>query len=259
MGSLIGHFEGHAHARRSTPFHRLDARVKLLLLVAYTVAVVTTPISCGPAFAVYGALLAGAAGAGRFPLGYLCRRMAVVLPFILFAAVFIPFHTVPPAMAGNGALPAGWMLFLNFAVKSALGAGATVMVTASTPFPRLVDGFERLRVPRVVVMIFSFTHRYLFVLVEEIQRMKRARDSRCYRGQWLGDVPVIGRMIGTLFLRSYERGERVYLAMLSRGFEGTRAPHETAPPLAAPDLALLSAVSLLLAAVWAAAHFHLLP
>jgi cobalt/nickel transport system permease protein len=247
MEILVAHFEN--HARRSTGLHRLDPRVKLLLLAAYTVAVVTTSILSWPAFAVYAALLAGAALAARLPPRYLLTRMAVVLPFILMAAIFLPFHsTLPQGWTG-------WTLFLNFAVKSALGAGAAVVVTASTPFPRLLAGLEMLRVPRVVVMIFSFTYRYLFVLVEEAQRMKRALDSRAYRGRWLGDVSAIGRMIGTLFLRSYERGERVYLAMLSRCFEGTGLSRSTTPRLAAPDLAALAAVGVVLVATWTTARF----
>lgn len=249
MEALATYLE--SHSRRSTPLHGLDARVKLLLFAAYTIAVVTTPILCWPAFAVYAAVLAGAAFAGRLPMRYLLARMSVVLPFILMAAAFIPFHATLPAGW------TGWTLFFNFALKSILGAGAAVAVTASTPFTQLLSGLEALRVPRVVVMIFSFTYRYLFVLAEEAQRMKRARDSRAYQGRWLGDVSVIGKMIGTLFLRSYERGERVYLAMLSRCFEGTHVLQTASPRanrLATSDLATLGCVSATLLTAWAMAR-----
>ena len=64
-------------------------------------------------------------------------------------------------------------------------------------------------------------YRYSFILVDEIQRMKRARDSRCFGGKWLRQTKTIGHMVGTLFLRSFLRGERVYMAMLSRGYNGT--------------------------------------
>jgi len=74
--------------------------------------------------------------------------------------------------------------------------------------------------PRVMVMILSFMYRYIFVLVDEAMRMRQARDSRNFGGSRLWQMRTIGNMIGTLFIRSYERGERVYAAMLARGFDG---------------------------------------
>ena len=91
-----------------------------------------------------------------------------------------------------------------------------------------------------MVMLASFAYRYIFVLVDEAERMERARDSRCYGGRWLWHAKVIGQMIGTLFLRSYERAERVYVAMVSRGFDGRIvAPAE--PRMAAADCAFVAA------------------
>jgi cobalt/nickel transport system permease protein len=76
-------------------------------------------------------------------------------------------------------------------------------------------------VPRIFILIVSFMYRYTFVFVEELRRMQRAMASRNYRARWLWNVPALGHMLGALFLRSYSRGERVYVAMLSRGYEGT--------------------------------------
>ncbi len=251
MQALIASFPSPLSLRPSL-LQQLDARVKLLLLVATTVAIVTTPIAFWPAFVVYASMLAAAVLIGSLPIKALVARLAIVLPFILGAAIFLPFHT--PLPAASGSAQAGWMLFLNFTVKSLLGATATLILTASTPFPRLLAALEGLKVPRVAVMIFSFTYRYLFVLGEEAMRMKRACDSRCYRGRWISDAVVIGRMTGTLFLRSYERGERVYLAMLSRGFDGTAAPPQNRAGLTGSDLAALIGVLLLLAGTWTAAR-----
>jgi cobalt/nickel transport system permease protein len=92
----------------------------------------------------------------------------------------------------------------------------------------------------VLVMVASFAYRYIFVLVDEAERMERARDSRCYGGRWLWHARVIGQMIGTLFLRGYERSERVYVAMVSRGFDGRIvAPAEAR--MAAGDYAFVAA------------------
>ena len=74
--------------------------------------------------------------------------------------------------------------------------------------------------PWVMVMLLSFMYRYIFLLTDEVMRMKQARDSRNFGGKRLWQIRTIGNMIGTLFIRSYERGERVYVAMLARGFDG---------------------------------------
>ncbi|MGD0089504.1 MAG: cobalt ECF transporter T component CbiQ, partial [Planctomycetota bacterium] len=125
--------------------------------------------------------------------------------------------------AGSLALPrSGLLVFWNILAKSLLGASAVILLTSTTPFPALLGGLAWLRVPRLFIMVLSFAYRYVFVLLDEAQRMKRARDARCYAGQWLWQTQVVGQMLGTLFLRSYERGERVYLAMLARGYETGR-------------------------------------
>jgi len=251
MQAVSARFTGlgfEALSLRPSRLQQVAPRVKLLLLAAFTVAVATTPVGSWGAFAVHAAMLGAALAAGRLPLRPLACRLAVVLPFVAMAALLIPLHP---------SIPAGVSFFLNFAVKALLGAGAALVLAASTPFPRLLEGLEALHVPQVVVMIFGFTYRYFFVLADEALRMKRARDSRGYQGRWLADAAVIGRMAGTLFLRSYERGERVYLAMLSRGFEKMPgAPvSRKAERLTLPDLSLLAGCLLLLAIPWAAARF----
>jgi len=79
---------------------------------------------------------------------------------------------------------------------------------------------KRLGVPKIFVLIISFMYRYVFVLVDQVMRMKQARDSRNFGGKYLYQFNTLGNMIGTLFIRSYERGERIYAAMLARGYNG---------------------------------------
>jgi cobalt/nickel transport system permease protein len=88
-------------------------------------------------------------------------------------------------------------------------------------------------------------YRYSFILIDEMHRMKRARDSRCFGGRWFWQTKVIGHMIGTLFLRSFHRGERVYMAMLSRGYHGTM-PETKATRLGLREIIFLSLLPLLL-------------
>jgi cobalt/nickel transport system permease protein len=218
------------YAGLESPIHQLDARAKIVAFFALIVISVTTPPDAWAAFLGYGAFLALIACASCVPPGYLLRRAWVILPFLAAAALSIPFLK-PGGVAGGYnfgirslSVPrSGWMVFWNVFIKSGVAILSMILLSSTTPFPRLLRGLEQLKVPRVLVMLASFAYRYLFVLVDEAERMERARDSRCYGGRWLWQARVIGGMIGALFLRSYERAERVYVAMVSRGFDGRAA------------------------------------
>ena len=226
-----------------SPVHRLDARAKIIVFLALIVITVTTPPDAWTAFLGYGAFLAVTVAASRLPLGAVLRRAWIIAPFVAMSAIFIPF------MKGGGYSPgagspelsrSGLMIFRNLLIKSGIAIFSMILLSSTTPFPSLMRGFERLKAPRLLVMLASFAYRYIFVLVDEAERMERARDSRCYGGRWLWHARVIGQMVGTLFLRSYERAERVYAAMVSRGFDGRIvAPAERR--MAAGDCAFVAA------------------
>jgi cobalt/nickel transport system permease protein len=105
--------------------------------------------------------------------------------------------------------------------KATTGAVGAVLLGATTSFPDILHGLERLRAPRLLVVIAGFMYRYVFVIADEARRMRAALAARAYRPRHLGQVAALGRMVTALFLRSYERGERVYLSMLARGWSGT--------------------------------------
>jgi cobalt/nickel transport system permease protein len=245
------------HSRLTSAVHDLNPQVKILVTVAFVILVVSTPSDAGWAYAAYGLSLGLTLGLSRLPLAHFFKRLLIVLPFVAAVAVFIPLLPEGPASVAAGVparppdghggpsyhLPEGqpaggynlgfaaetpvsrWLVFWNVLIKALLGAAATILLTSTTPFPKLLQALGHLRVPQLLVIMLSFTYRYLFVLVDEAQRMKRACDSRGYSGRWLGHTRVFGHLIGTLFLRSYERGERVYLAMLARGFDGGFRQH----------------------------------
>ena len=207
--------------------HQLDPRTKTLAVLAFVLAVMVTPPTAWPAFALGTILIAGLILLARLPLLYVMKRSAVVAPFVLMVALSLPFFEGGEVV---GSCNLGWwrvsvtydglIVLWNVVVKSWLSALSLIILSATTPFPRLLKGLERLGVPRVMVMILSFMYRYLFVLVDEAMRLGRARESRSLGGGLLWQARTIGNMVGTLFLRSYERGERVYQAMLARGFDG---------------------------------------
>jgi cobalt/nickel transport system permease protein len=228
-------------AAGDSPVHRLDPRVKIVGLVAVAVAVVTTPTGAWAAFAAYAVLLLGLAATARLRAGYMLRRMTVEAPFLV-AAALLPFTT--------GGVAAGITSAATLTVKLTLGVLAMVVLSSTTPFPRLVRGLELLHIPRVLTLIVSFMWRYLYVLGEELRRMRIAREARGYHARWLWQAGAIGATIGALFVRALERGERVYLAMLARGYVG-RMPAGVGEQLelSARDLTVAAGLGLSLAGI----------
>lgn len=211
------------HSGLDSPLHRLDPRAKLVGFTALILICVSTPPDLYAAFAAYLGLELALVLMSRLPWGHVLKRMLVVLPFILMVALFLPFFNHGGGSYSLGPLTMsahGLMVLWNVAAKSTVSVLAVILLSSSTPFPELLKGMEKLKVPRLMTTIMSFMYRYIFVLMDEMQRMRRARDSRGWHGKWLWQIKVIGHMIAALFLRSYERGERVFAAMLARGYDG---------------------------------------
>ncbi|MCZ7662458.1 MAG: cobalt ECF transporter T component CbiQ [Thermoleophilia bacterium] len=232
--------------------HRLDPRVKIMGLMGLTVVSVSTPADAVWAFASYLGVLLFLLGLSRLPLVLVLRRVALVLPFILMVAVFLPFF----GRAGGGGYNvgsvrisgAGLLVLWNVTAKATVGVTAMTLLASTTSFPELVAGLERLRTPRLFTLIVSFMYRYSFLFVEEFRRMRRAMEARNFQGRWLWQAGIVGHMVSSLFLRSYQRGERVYLAMVSRGYDGSM---RASAPLALrrADAAFITGLATVLLAV----------
>lgn len=207
--------------------HQLDPRVKIISFFLYILFVITTPPTDFFQFAVYLAIIFGVVLISRVPLGYIFKRSSIIIPFVLLIAVFIPFFKKDQIGGGynlgilnlNVSRSGLWILW-NVLAKSWLAILAMIMLSSTTKFSKLLKGLELLRVPKILIMILSFMYRYIFVLVDEGMRMERARNSRYFGGGYLRQIKVIGNIIGLLFIRAYERGERVYQSMAARGFDG---------------------------------------
>lgn len=200
--------------------HRLDPRAKIVGLAGITVVAVST--AAWGVFAVCAVALAATAAVARIAPLTVWSRVRVVLPVVVFVAAFVPFVRGGPSVdVGPLALSeAGLTTFALVTVKASIGAVGAVLLAATTSFPDILHGLERLRAPRLLVVIAAFMYRYAFVIADEARRMRAALAARAYRPRHLGDVAALGRLVTGLFLRSYERGERVYLAMLARGYAG---------------------------------------
>jgi len=207
--------------------HKLDPRTKFITSLAFIVLVVLTPIRNWHAFALYFCLIATCLAISKLPPLYVLKRSLVIVPFVLVIAIFIPFLK-PGEVAGSyniwlwqiSVTYDGLLVLANVATKAWLCVLSLISLSATTKFTDLLKGLKQLGMPKVIVLILSFMYRYIFVLVDEVMRMRQARDSRNVGGGRLRQLKTIGSMIGTLFIRSYERGERIYAAMLARGFDG---------------------------------------
>jgi cobalt/nickel transport system permease protein len=145
-----------------------------------------------------------------------------VLPLVVFVAAFVPFVR-GGARIDVGPLSLseeGLATFASVASKALIGTVSAVLLGATTSFPDVLAGLERMRAPRLLTLIAAFMYRYLFVIAGEARRMRVALAARGYRPRHALQAAAIGRVATALFLRTYDRGERVYIAMLARGYAG---------------------------------------
>jgi cobalt/nickel transport system permease protein len=215
---------GHAHGLyvhgRST-LHRMRPQCKVAAGFLFVCAVVATPRETVWVYAAYALMLLVVARIAHVSPSFVARRLVIEVPFLLFA-VFLPLlaggprlHVLGIALSEPG-LWAAW----NIAAKATLGLSTTILLGATTTVAEVLHGLESLRMPRVIVGIAHFMVRYADLIMGEMKRMKIARESRGYSARWIWRARAVASSIGALFVRSYERGERVYLAMVSRGYNG---------------------------------------
>jgi cobalt/nickel transport system permease protein len=210
------HYHGHSLV------HRAPAHIKLLTLVGFMLVVVATPREWYPLFGGYLLLLLGVVALSRVPFGYLAKRMVIEVPFLLFAAL-VPFVATGPQVEvlGISVSEPGLVAAWGLVAKGTLGVLASLTMAATTEPSDVLAGLWRLRMPALIVDIMGFMIRYLDVVTADLGRMLVAMRSRGVDPRSPRHWPALARTLGALFVRSYERGERVHLAMLSRGYEAS--------------------------------------
>lgn len=236
----------HAHAfdqyhYKESPIHRLDPRVKVLVTVGFILSNSLLPDGSWFAFAIAWLILLFACEFSHMGLWFTLKRSFVALPFALVAvsAIFSPIGE-PLAEWNLGFITLiptdlGIVRFISIMIRSWLSVQMAILLVTTTPFPDLIHAFEHLRVPRSLTTIVAFLYRYLFILTDEVYRLLRARQARSAGipklkrgGKLTWRAKVAGSLAGQLFLRSYERSDRIYHAMLARGYAGhirTLNPH----------------------------------
>jgi cobalt/nickel transport system permease protein len=228
---------------RTSPIHALDARVKFMLTVAFILTTSLTPIAAWPVYILLFAIILSVEILSGLGVGYVLKRAALALPFALAALPVIftiqgqTLFTLPLGTWTLTASVEGLERFVSVALKSWLSVQAAIVLAASTQFPELLQAMRAVGIPRLLVAMFGLMWRYLFVLVDEALRLMRARAARSGQSGVTGPstrlragsrsggsvawrARVTGGMAGNLFLRAFERSDRIYVAMLSRGYNG---------------------------------------
>lgn len=210
-----------------SPIHNLDPRTKILATILIVISLVLTKPSDFLNFLVYFIIIAFITFLARIRIFYILKRASIVLPFVLLVTIFIPFMKHGNIIGSYNLrifelniTQEGLFIIWNVAVKSYLSSMCLVLLSSTTPFSKLLKGFEKLGLPIIFVMLLSFMYRYIFVLVDETLKMNNAMHARNVRLDHVRRLRVLGNIVGSLFLRTYERAERIYMVMISRGFDG---------------------------------------
>ncbi|HNT25506.1 MAG TPA: cobalt ECF transporter T component CbiQ [Anaerolineales bacterium] len=222
------------YQERRSPIHAADARIKLVLALAFILTCALAPAGAWPAYILLGVLILVVEMFSELGVGWVLKRSALVLPFVLAALPVIftlPGEPLFRFSIGSWVLQAsqpGLERFASIVLKSWLSVQAAIVLASSTPFPGLLAAMRAIGLPRLLVAVFGLMWRYLFVLVDEALRLMRARSARSgydqpgrrTGGSLAWRASVTGGMAGNLFLRAIERADRIYMAMLSRGYDG---------------------------------------
>lgn len=222
----------HSHIDRfsqgDSPVHRLDARAKLLAVIAYAAVLISFDRYAVMVLSPLAILPLAMLWLGRVPAAFALRRVVVLSPFIAMLALLSPLydHSLHEVALGPWRLaPAGgWLTAADIAIKFALGVLAMTALMSTTPFATLLEAMRLGGVPKLLVMQLGFLYRYLFVLLDEAMRIRRGRDFRGgARAPARRRLAAVGGIIGSLFVRTLDRSDRIHVAMCARGYRGE--PH----------------------------------
>lgn len=226
---LIDHY-----LKIKSPIHRLDGRVKLVFTLALLLCCALLPTGSWSAYLFISSILFALTILANIGIIYLLKRSVLALPFLLAALplIFQSSGALFTFTVGNLVISLsgdGFIRFISLGIKSWLSVIAAILLASTTSFTELLLAFRSLKTPQLLVAVFSLMWRYLFLMVEEVDRLTRARLSRSgimpqskthSGGSLVWRARVTGTMAGSLFIRSLERSERVYQAMLARGYDG---------------------------------------
>ena len=205
---------------KESSIHRLDPRAKLFVVAVFIACVVSFhkyTVSALIPYCFFPAVMIALAG---IPLRYLLKKYLLLLPFAVLIGIFNPlFDQTPLLDLGRVSISGGWISFTSIIIRFTLTVFAAFILIAVTGFNGICAALERFRVPAIFGVQLMMLYRYIFVLSGEATRMTRARDLRA-AGNRKMKSRVYGSLVGHLLLRTWDRAQRVHMAMLARGFNG---------------------------------------
>jgi cobalt/nickel transport system permease protein len=204
---ISSHWFDHHHSHTDSPIHRLPATLKLGAAFVIIVGTVLVPLHAGSWFLGVALLLLLAVLLSRIPLLFLFKRLLMLSPFVLGVALVNAFQ------------PAGRAQWQAVAAKSTICLATVILVSNTTPFSNILQALKRVRVPGLLITTIALMHRYLFVMAEEAERMRRARTSRTFSDRRRFRWKTLASVVAQLFVRASERAERIYDAMCARGWK----------------------------------------
>jgi cobalt/nickel transport system permease protein len=220
------HHHGHdvgerLYLHRHSVVHQIPPHIKILAGLLFIVVAVSTDITNWPAFVAYFAIIITITQIAKLPIITVIKRSLIEVPFVLFALLMPFFGTGEVVEIGSLNLYVdGLLAGASIVVKGTLGILVAINLSATTTAREILNGLEILKMPTPMVQIASFMLRYVNVVNDEMIRMAVARASRGFEATGVRQWPVLATAAGALFIRSYERGERVHLAMIARGYQG---------------------------------------
>jgi cobalt/nickel transport system permease protein len=239
-----GHHHGHdvgerLYIHRHSPIHDLPPHFKILSLLTFLIICVATPIQNYWAFIGFLLTISTLLAIAKLPVLTIAKRATIEVPFLIFAFL-MPFFSSGERfeILGLEISRPGAIAAASIITKGTIGVLTAILLSGSTPAREILRGFELLRMPSLLVQIMTFMLRYMNVITDEMERMKVARLSRGFEERGIRDWKFIAGTAGALFVRSYERGERVHTSMIARGYEGELP--KTEQPILARSMKILA-------------------
>ena len=220
----------HAHidkfAYQDSPIHRLDSRVKFIVVLFFTAVVISLPQTSLSILACYAVGPFTILVLGRIPLRFAFKQILLVSPFVLVLALSCPLYDKTPLSVAFGPflwqISMGWMRCFTILGKFIITMLALIALISTTRFNNLLMGLYRLGLPRLLIIQLGFLYRYIFVLIDRAHRILRAREGRKLRNLGLkAELKIAAAMLGSLFIRSIDTAEHINIAMQGRGFDGS--------------------------------------
>jgi cobalt/nickel transport system permease protein len=219
----IGAFHLDIDSQGTSIWHRLTPRTRLVAALLFVFATALTPNGHWWTWFIYGSGLAVLIALTQITLSVLLKRVAIESSFLIVVLIGALFRQEGSVLWHWGWLritDVGLSVLGSVTLKAVLCLIMLNLLVLTTAIPALLHALAALRMPPLLVAIFAAMYRYIYVLLEEFSTMRRAAASRNLMGSSKHQRLVVGNMIGALFVRTYERGDRIHQAMLSRGYTG---------------------------------------